>query len=150
MVKYTQIIRRQHQTNCLSVYDHFVGLKLKGLRAKCYTSRGGSRAAETSKMERFALIVNYYHKAFHLGCCSSSRSASDFTSAQSQIYPCYLPVNHILPISIDVRNRSSHSIRINFSIFTCKTSVFAIARIKLSAYISVTEKCFEVHKILRL
>ena len=147
MVKYTQIIRRQHPTNCLSVFDHFVGLKLKGLRSKCYTSRGGSRAAETSKMERFAIID---HKALHLRCCSSSRSASDFTSAQSQIYPCYLSVNHILPISIDVRNRSSHSIRINFSIFTCKTSVFAIARIKLSAYISVTEQCFEIHKILRL
>ena len=29
MVKYTQTIRRQHPTNCLSVFDHFVGLALK-------------------------------------------------------------------------------------------------------------------------
>ena len=43
--------------------------------------RGGSRAAATSKMERFVIIVNglanSYHKALHLGCCSSPRSASD-------------------------------------------------------------------------
>ena len=38
--------------------------------------RGGSRAAATSKMECFVIIVNYYHKALHLGCCSSPRSAS--------------------------------------------------------------------------
>ena len=47
-------------------------------------SRGGSRTAATSKMERFVIIVNgwkleavnYYDKALHLGCCSSLRSAS--------------------------------------------------------------------------
>ena len=37
--------------------------------------RGGSRTAATSKNERF-VIINYYHKALHLGCCSSPRSAS--------------------------------------------------------------------------
>ena len=47
------------------------------------TTRGGSRAAATSKMESFMIIVkrlppvNYYHKALHLGCCSSPRSTSD-------------------------------------------------------------------------
>ena len=45
-------------------------------------SRGGPRAGTTSKMEHFVITVNgwkpfnYYHKAFHLGCCSSPRSAS--------------------------------------------------------------------------
>ena len=45
--------------------------------------RGGSRAAAIFKMECFVIIVkgleavNYYHKAFHLGRCSSPRSASD-------------------------------------------------------------------------
>ena len=45
--------------------------------------RGGSRAAATSKMERFVIIANgfqpltIYHKVLHLGCCSSPRSASD-------------------------------------------------------------------------
>ena len=31
MVKHTQTIRQQQVTNCLSVFDHFVGLALKGL-----------------------------------------------------------------------------------------------------------------------
>ena len=31
MVKHTQTISRQQQTNCLSVFDHFVALALKGL-----------------------------------------------------------------------------------------------------------------------
>ena len=35
MIKHTQTIWRQQSTNCLSVFDHFVGLALKGL-----TSRG--------------------------------------------------------------------------------------------------------------
>ena len=34
MVKHTQIIRRQQPTNCLSVFDHFVGLALKGLSVR--------------------------------------------------------------------------------------------------------------------
>ena len=34
------------------------------------------RTAATSKMERFVEAVNY-HKALHLECCSSSKSASD-------------------------------------------------------------------------
>ena len=32
MVKYTQTIRRQQPTNCLSVFEHFVGLAFKGLK----------------------------------------------------------------------------------------------------------------------
>ena len=31
MVKHTQTIRQQQLTNCLSVFDHFVKLVLKGL-----------------------------------------------------------------------------------------------------------------------
>ena len=31
MVKHTQTIHRQQPTNCLSVFDHFVGVALKGL-----------------------------------------------------------------------------------------------------------------------
>ena len=31
MVKHTQTIRRLWPTNCLSVFDHFAGLVLKGL-----------------------------------------------------------------------------------------------------------------------
>ena len=32
MIKHTQIIRRQQPMKCLSVFGHFVGLALKGLR----------------------------------------------------------------------------------------------------------------------
>ena len=30
--KHTQTIRRQQRTNCLSLFDHFVGFALKGLK----------------------------------------------------------------------------------------------------------------------
>ena len=32
MVKHTQTVRRQQPRNCLSVFDHFVGLVLKRLK----------------------------------------------------------------------------------------------------------------------
>ena len=32
IVKHTQTIRRQQPTNCLSMFDHFGGLALKGLK----------------------------------------------------------------------------------------------------------------------
>ena len=40
MVKHTQTTRRQKPTNCLSVFDHFVGLALKGylLRLSSFNS----------------------------------------------------------------------------------------------------------------
>ena len=36
MVKHTQTIRRELPTNCLSVFDHFVKLALKGLKLNRY------------------------------------------------------------------------------------------------------------------
>ena len=36
MVKEAQTIRRQQSTNCLSVFDHFVGLVLKWLKKIAY------------------------------------------------------------------------------------------------------------------
>ena len=41
MVKHTQKIRRQKPTNCLSVFEHFVELALKGLRFSCAANRLG-------------------------------------------------------------------------------------------------------------
>ena len=38
--------------------------------------------AATSKMERF--LINYHHKALHLGCCNSPRSASGSHTRQFQ------------------------------------------------------------------
>ena len=37
MVKHSQTIRRQKPTNCLSVFDHFVNLALKGLKFSKFT-----------------------------------------------------------------------------------------------------------------
>ena len=36
MVKHTQTIRRQKPTDCSSVFDHFWGLALKGLKAQTF------------------------------------------------------------------------------------------------------------------
>ena len=38
MVKHTQVIRRQKPTNCLSVFDHFLGLTVKVLKNICKVS----------------------------------------------------------------------------------------------------------------
>ena len=37
MVKHTRTIRQQQRANCLSVFDHFVGLALKGFKFECNT-----------------------------------------------------------------------------------------------------------------
>ena len=58
-------------------------------------TRGGSRTATTYKMERFVIIaaaVNYYHKALHLGCCSSPRPASDY---RKYTLPVEYTLNHL-------------------------------------------------------
>ena len=39
MVKHTQTIRQLLPTNCLSVYDHFVGLALKGLTSNSLNNK---------------------------------------------------------------------------------------------------------------
>ena len=44
MVKQTQTIRPQKPTNCLSVFNHFVGLAVKGLNP--YKSPGGNYIPE--------------------------------------------------------------------------------------------------------
>ena len=62
-----------------------------------YKIRGGSRAAATSKMECFVIIVNdwkleavnYYRKELHLGCCSSPRSASENGLTLSCMFKTY-------------------------------------------------------------
>ena len=40
MVKYTQAIRGKQPTNCLSVFDHFVGLVFKGLKGYHFLAGG--------------------------------------------------------------------------------------------------------------
>ena len=49
IVKHNQTIRRQQLTNCLSVFDHFVGLVLKGLRS------------DSNKFKEFVLLSVFDH-----------------------------------------------------------------------------------------
>ena len=57
MVKHTQTIRQQHPTNCLSVFDYFVGLALKELR-ECSEALGHH---QTSMIELlFAKTINNF------------------------------------------------------------------------------------------
>ena len=67
--------------------------------------RGGSRTVASSKMERFVIIVNgfqlpavnYYHKALHLGCCGSPRSAPDCSLRKSCTMTFFnLPRDHVI------------------------------------------------------
>ena len=54
MIKHTQKIRRLLPTNCLSVFDHFVGLVLKGLRADQNLS-----VVRASKPEYYLTVKHY-------------------------------------------------------------------------------------------
>ena len=64
------------------IINNISGNKEGKFKKRVHGIRGGSRTVATSKMERFVIIVNgwkqngYYLKALHLGCCSSSKSAS--------------------------------------------------------------------------
>ena len=49
MVKHTQVICRLMPTNCLSVFDHFVGLALKGLKTRSVLVKIPCRESRDSK-----------------------------------------------------------------------------------------------------
>ena len=53
MVKHTQEILRQQSTNCLSVFDHFIGLAPKGLLIK--------KEKDTLWRRSGVFIVNFKH-----------------------------------------------------------------------------------------
>ena len=61
MVKHAQTIRRQQPTNCFSVFDHFVGLALKGLtlslRHYIITSKKYFFITESIKVFWFASLI---------------------------------------------------------------------------------------------
>ena len=47
MVKHTKTIRRQQPTNCLSMFDYFVKLVLKGLKLE---QKKGKKSVETARL----------------------------------------------------------------------------------------------------
>ena len=52
MVKHTQAIRRQRPTNCLSVFDHFVGLAFKGFKTLFLLTGWGDAFSTYAKFSR--------------------------------------------------------------------------------------------------
>ena len=76
MVKHTQTIRWQKPTNCLSVFDHFMGLALKGLKG----DSGGLRRRKN--LEQFIVFkqsnfVNVFDFFLNLKYYLSNRRGSD-------------------------------------------------------------------------
>ena len=64
MVKHTQAIRRVLPTNCLSVFDHFVELALKGLRSgKKVVMKGIERSTVRQerllRLKSIMIVVNF-------------------------------------------------------------------------------------------
>ena len=70
MVKHTQAIRPQQPTNCLSVFDHFVGLVLKGLTVNLVTKNTFNLIQRISK--EFWLVTK------EVKTCKSPNSSNPF------------------------------------------------------------------------
>ena len=67
MVKHTQKLFRLLPTNCLSLFDHFVGLPLKGFRELCVRKNGQIVHVPhnlTNKFQPLGLSVNKTAKAY--------------------------------------------------------------------------------------
>ena len=67
MAKHTQTIRQLLSTNCLSVFDHFVGLALKGLNdiLQKQTAFTGKTSSEISLCSKFR-FEGFQHVPFQL------------------------------------------------------------------------------------
>ena len=59
MVKHTQTIWQQNSTNCLNVFDHFVGLALKELTSEISTN-GSQRMTDLQSCYFNQNIINAY------------------------------------------------------------------------------------------
>ena len=68
MVKHTQTIRRQQPMYCLSMFEHFVGLELKGLKL----------------LSDFIKILNLWCSSSHL-CSQDSNSDGGGSDTEIQI-----------------------------------------------------------------
>ena len=63
MVKHTQTIGRQHPTNCLSVFDHFVGLPLKEFTSQV-SQANITKSLIQNTLERLKNILNGLRSIF--------------------------------------------------------------------------------------
>ena len=62
MVNHTQTIRRLLLTNFFSVFDHFVGLALKGLRVL------NDKQLNTTKRKQFPPVTRFFKKFLSFPC----------------------------------------------------------------------------------
>ena len=113
MVKHTQTIRRLLLTNCLSVFDHFVGLALKGLiivTARLTTTPNAissttnvaaarqTRTVKTTWMAGVVLIFSVWKAS--LTMCITLR----VVSSASIIFVVSVTVCHFFVVAILLRN----------------------------------------------
>ena len=66
MVKHTQTFLRQQPTNSLSVFDHFVGLELKGLT---YKKKEKPQKENLVAMQTLSFIISHYKVRPSTGAC---------------------------------------------------------------------------------
>ena len=66
MIKHTQTIRRLLPTNCLSVFDHFVGLAVKQLNLKSNNIEVINNARKAHLFNSKKSWVKKNDKAFHV------------------------------------------------------------------------------------
>ena len=85
MVKHTQTIRRLMSTNCLSVFDHFVGLALKELICKAHRF--------TSFYVKGTYVINMSNSYHLLECVKSNSKAISFLSLFCVSFLCFVKVN---------------------------------------------------------
>ena len=57
MAKHTQTIRRQQPTNCLNVFNHFIGLVLKGLKQNIDEASSHRQAPYSDTVSRIKLSL---------------------------------------------------------------------------------------------
>ena len=66
MVKHTQTIRRQQPTNCLNVFDHFVGLALEGLNNRATQNKLTQHLCEIFRTKRTTSYPSFSSVTLHL------------------------------------------------------------------------------------
>ena len=72
MFKHTETIRRQRPTNCLSVFDHSVGLVLKGLRENVIYTAASTAGTQFREWVKVGIDVYIPHSKYQVKPLSSS------------------------------------------------------------------------------
>ena len=86
MVKHTLTIRQLLPTNCLRVFDHFVGLALKGLIIKYYDHSLDNTIVHEISLEKKKTFIQTYTKDFLFNCFISKGYEIHHWISQSIIY----------------------------------------------------------------